>query len=271
MGRENTSVIGHAKSKNGLTGWMRDEMPIYVPRAPFESKRNPGGGSGCEDPRVTRIGDTLYMVYTAYDGISPPRVALTSIPVSDFLKGDNTWKIPKLISPPDTDDKDAAIFPEKINGKYVIAHRIQNSIMLDNVDSLEFDGHKYLESYICIAPRGNLFDSEKIGLCTPPIKSSSGWILLYHGVSKLSHQYRVGAMLLDLENPVKVLARTPWPILEPEMRYEREGVVNNVAFPCGSVLRDDTLFIYYGGADKVVCVATLSFSRLLNYLLDIKN
>ncbi len=268
MGFDNTSVLGLAKSKDGLSIQERGEMPVYVPRARFENKKIAGGNSGCEDSRITKIGDTLFMCYTAYDGANPPRVALTSIQLDNFLNGDFNWKDPVLISPPGIDDKDAAIFPEKINGEYVLIHRIQNAIVFDKVDSLNFDGKTWLRSLSYIPPRGDSWDSEKIGLCTPPVKTDAGWLILYHGVSRWSHEYRVGAMLLDLQSPEKVLARTPWPILEPVTSFEREGIVNNIVFPCGMVLRNNIFFIYYGGADKVVCVATIPFSMLINYLLD---
>ncbi|MCL5746863.1 MAG: hypothetical protein M1277_01095 [Patescibacteria group bacterium] len=268
MGFENTSVLGHAISKNGLTIDKRAEMPIYVPRAAFENKKKPGGNSGCEDPRITMLNDKLYMCYTAYDGLNVPRVAFTSIVTDSFLKGDFNWADPVLISPPGIDDKDAAIFPEKINGKFVVIHRIQDSIVFDKVDTLDFDGKTWLRSLFYITAREDFWDSEKIGICAPPIKTDKGWFILYHGVSKWSHEYRVGAMLLDLENPEIVLARTPWPILEPQTKFEKEGYVNNVVFPCGTALINDTLFIYYGGADKVTGVVTISFSNLLNYLLD---
>lgn len=267
MDEKNTSVFGYARSQDGLSIDKRLDEPVYVPRADFEDKKNPGGNSGCEDPRITVIGEKMYVCYTAYDGVNPPRIALTSIGISDFLSGNfNNWKYPVLISSPGIDDKDAAIFPEKINGKYVIIHRIQNSIVLDYVDSLDFDGKNWLRSIDFIPPREDSWDSEKIGFCTPPLKTNQGWLVLYHGVSRISHEYRVGAMLLDLNNPSIVLSRTLWPILEPETRFEREGIVKNVVFPCGAVLINDNIYIYYGGADRVVCVATISFSLLYKYL-----
>src|SRR6185437_12374004 len=109
------------------------------------------------------------------------------------------------------------------------------------------------------------------GIAGPPVKSKEGWILFYHGISRISKEYRVGAMLLDLHDPSTVLARTPYPILEPEQVWEREGIVNNVVFPCGQAMIDDTLFMYYGGADKVTGVATMSFSELVKYLDEIRN
>jgi len=271
MGPDNTSVLGYARSKDGLTIDKRNEMPVYVPREGFEDKKNAGGNSGCEDPRITVIENKIYVCYTAFDGVNPPRIALTSIEVADFLQNNYSWSDPVLISPPGIDDKDGALFPEKVNGKYVFIHRIQNSIVLDYVDSLNFDGKTWLRSISYIPARENSWDSEKIGLSAPPIKTDKGWLILYHGVSKLSHEYRIGAMFLDLNNPSKVLSRTPWPILEPETTFEKEGCVKNVVFPCGAVLVNDKLFIYYGGADTVVCVATISFPRLLYYLESVQS
>lgn len=271
MSTDNTSVFGYAKSEDGLSITKRLDVPVYVPRADFEAKKNPGGNSGCEDPRITQIEDMLYMCYTAYNGQDPPGVALTSIKTIDFINNNFNWADPILISPPGIDDKDAAIFPEKINGKYVIVHRIQNSIVLDFVDDLEFKNKTWLRSLVYIPPHGDSWDSEKIGLCTPPFKTNEGWILFYHGVSKISHHYRVGAMLLHPKDPSHVISRTPWPILEAELPYEKEGIVRNVVFPCGIAIKDNVIYIYYGGADKVVCVATIEFPTLLNYLLEIKN
>jgi beta-1,2-mannobiose phosphorylase / 1,2-beta-oligomannan phosphorylase len=100
----------------------------------------------------------------------------------------------------------------------------------------------------------------------PPIKTKKGWILLYHGVSD-DGVYRVGAVLLDLKNPTHVISRTTDWIFEPETEYEKKGQINNVVFPCGAVVRGDTIFMYYGGADTVINVATLSLSALLSCLV----
>src|SRR6185437_14598707 len=114
--------------------------PAYVPREDFEMKKVPNGNSGCEDPRLTRIGDRVYMLYTAFSGGGPPRVALASIALADFLARRWNWTEPVLISPPGMDDKDAALFPRKIKGKYVFLHRLGSDIWIDFVDDLNFDG-----------------------------------------------------------------------------------------------------------------------------------
>mgnify|MGYP001578780920 FL=1 len=271
MSFDNTSVLGHADSLDGLTISVRDPEPIYLPRSEAEQKKKPFANSGVEDPRITKIGDVIYMCYTAYDGVDPPRVAFTSIKADDFLNHRWNWKEPVLISKPGIDDKDACILPEKLDGRYVIFHRIGRNIVFDYSDSLNLDGQTFFEGTHQILVREKLWDGERIGICAPPIKTEDGWLLFYHGVSSADHEYRVGAMLLDPKHPSIVIARTPYPLLEPEMMSERFGQVNNVVFPCGVVLRDDTLFVYYGGADQVCAVATIALSRLLGYLEEIKN
>ncbi len=267
MDFKNTSVMGLAISKDGTKITERLNEPIYIPRESFEQKNNkPNGNSGCEDGRITRIDDKFYMCYTAFDGVKPPRVALSSIKVDDFLNKKWNWSKPILISAPDKDDKDACILPEKINGKYVIFHRLKNDISLDYVDDLKFDKGKYLEYNPIMSPRPDKWDNAKIGISSVPIKTKYGWLMLYHGISNPGAFYKVGAALLDLNDPRKVLSRTDRPLLEPEKEYEKVGLVPNVVFPCGSVVVGDDLYIYYGGADVVSGVAKMSLTELLNRL-----
>jgi len=268
MSEDNTSVFGYAQSKDGVNIDYRSPKPIYTPREPFEQKLQPGGNSGCEDPRITKIGNKIYMAYAAFDGRNPPRVALTSISVGDFLKEKWNWSKPRLISPPNIDDKDACLFPEKINGKYFIIHRNGEDIDLASTPSLNFKDN-WLEEYRWIFPRKGWWDSKKVGMAAPPIKTEKGWVLIYHGVSEDS-VYRVGAILLDLKDPYKVIARTDDPLFEPEMPYEKEGQIPNVVFPCGIVLIKEKLFMYYGGGDGVVGVATIKMKDLLERLIMCK-
>jgi beta-1,2-mannobiose phosphorylase / 1,2-beta-oligomannan phosphorylase len=258
MGADNTSVVGYASSRDGLRVDERLQEPIYVPREDFEVKKVPGGNSGCEDPRITRIGDTLYMLYTAFSGNSAPRVALTTISTSDFAARRWNWSVPVLISPPGMDDKDAALFPRKIKGKYVFLHRLGSDIWIDLVDDLNFDGKtKFLGGKILMRPRDTAWDSRRIGGTSPPIETEYGWLMFYHGISKRTGHYNVRVALLDRDDPATILYRTHDPLLEPEMPYEKDGIVSNVVFPCGAVLIKNTLYVYYGGADKFVGVATL--------------
>lgn len=262
MSDDNTSVLGYAASANGIRIDERAPEPIYVPREPFEEKRQPGGNSGCEDPRLTRIGEKIYMCYTAFDGVNPPRVALTWISARDFLERHWNWARPVLISPPGVDDKDALVFPRKVNGKYLIVHRSGDDIDLGFSATLDFTGDEWLEEYRWLGPRRGWWDGRKVGAAAPPLRTKDGWLLLYHGVSERGN-YRVGAVLLDRKNPMRIIARTDNPIFEPDAPYEREGQVANVVFPCGAVLRDNTLFVYYGGGDKVVCAATVPLDKLI--------
>jgi beta-1,2-mannobiose phosphorylase / 1,2-beta-oligomannan phosphorylase len=269
MSEDNTSVIGFASSGDGYNFDDRPAEPIYTPREPFEAKLVPGGNSGCEDPRLTRIGDTIYMLYTAFNGRSEPRVALTYIKTDDFIARCWNWSRPILISPPNVPDKDAALFPKKIQGKYAILHRLGTSIWLDYVGDLQFGDNKWLKGNIIMSPKDELPDTEKVGISGPPIETKEGWLLLYHCVSRKTQPmtYYVAAALLNLKDPSKILARRKVPILQPETPYELYGQVNNVVFPCGAAVIGEDLFVYYGGADTVIGVATMKLSELLNSLI----
>jgi predicted GH43/DUF377 family glycosyl hydrolase len=261
MGHEDTSVMGCAISKNGKDISERLKKPIYAPRESFEAKSHPGN-SGCEDPRITLMEGRLHMFYTAYDGTNPPAVAATSISVDDFVKRDWNWTKPELVTPLGIDNKDACLFPEKIKGKYYILHRAHNHICFDSIESLDFSKHK-IESFTpIVGPRLGMWDSQKVGIAGPPIKTKKGWLLFYHGVSE-SSTYRVGVVLLDLKDPSVIISRTTDSVFEPEMKYEKEGQVGKVVFPCGAVVRRGVVYLYYGGGDSVVGVATAKLSKLL--------
>jgi predicted GH43/DUF377 family glycosyl hydrolase len=285
LGDTDTSVIGYASSRDGFHIDERLDKPVYVPREPFEgvgamreaevelSDNYTSGGSiagGCEDPRLTRIDDRVYMTYVAYDGYSFPRIALSSIAISDFLNKNWKWKKPVLISRPDVTDKNACILPEKIDGKYVIFHRVFPEILIDFVDDLDFDGEgRWLEGQfkIPITESSSGWDSRKVAAGPPPIRTKDGWLFIYHAIDEKDQcRYKLGAMLLDIKYPPKVLARTTHPILEPVAWYENEGLKAGVAYPCGAVILKDQLFVYYGGADMVVCVATAKMNEFMSQL-----
>lgn len=267
MGPDNTSVLGYAATKNGTKITTRSATPAYVPRESFEKKQAEGASSGCEDPRLTRIGNTIYMAYTAFDGKNPWRAALTSISVKDFVANKwDKWEKPQLITPDPVQDKDTALMPEKIGGQFMVLHRIDPLMCADFLDTLDFKKSRLTRCIEIMGPRPGMWDSKKIGIAGPPIRTPKGWLLIYHGVSKTS-TYRLGAVLLDLNNPAIVVSRTVDAILEPLEEYERVGVVRNAVFSCGQVLRGDTLTIYYGGADTVVALAKVSLTKLLDILL----
>lgn len=279
QGDSSTSTLGYATSSDGVTVDERHHEPIYWPTEPFETPggapfhpnilyMSGGGWGGCEDPRLTKIDDKFYLTYVAYNGVDHPRVALSSISVDDFLnKRWDNWAKPKLISPPGVVDKNAAIFPEKINGKYVMLHRIFPNILIDFLDDLEFEKQQYLKGEHKITPRENAWDSRKAGAGPPPIKTKDGWLLIYHAVDdRDASQYKIGAMLLDLYDPTRVLYRSNVPILKPSEWYENEGFKAGVAYPCGAVVIDNTLYVYYGGADSYVCVAARNLDEFLHEL-----
>lgn len=263
---DNTSVIGYAASTDGFLIKERLTEPVYIPREEFEKKKIDNGNSGCEDPRLTKIKERIYMCYTAFDGIGPPRVAITSISEKNFLARKWEWEKPLLITPAGLDDKDTCIFPEKINGQYFILHRIDDQICGDYVKSLDFKKEIVKKCIRIIGPRVNSWDSARVGITAPPIRTKYGWLLLYHGVSKSHNTYRVGAVLLDLKDPAIVLSRTTDPIFEPEEKYEKKGIINNVVFPCGMVVKDKLLYIYYGAADTVLGVATMELDIIIKAL-----
>lgn len=286
IGEHDISTLGYALSRDGVNIDERLNQPIYIPREPFEGASfsyageiEPindyvsGGGAcgGCEDPRVTRIGDIIYLTYVAYDGRNPPRVALSSIGTRDFLKKRWKWRKSVLISRPGIINKNACIFPEKIKSKYVIFHRVFPDILVDYVNDLDFDGKtRWLEAKDSIRPRVSFWDSRKVGAGAPPIKTKRGWLFIYQAVDDLDplYHYKIGAMLLDLENPTKVLARCKVPILEPRANYEFNGWKSGVVYPCGAVVIKDRFFVYYGAADKVTCVATADLNQFLERLLQ---
>jgi predicted GH43/DUF377 family glycosyl hydrolase len=271
IGTDGVSRLGYAFSNDGFSIEERLPYPVYEHRVnntlgcSIYSLCSGGSFFGAEDPRLVKIGNKIYMFYTAYDSKNPPRVALTSIKVNDSLNQNWNWSRSVLISPPGIDDKDSAVFPEKIKGNYIIIHRVGKDIDLSFHKDLNFDGKTWLEEYRWLRPRPGSWDSEKVGLVGPPIKTKEGWIVFYHGFS-FDKIYRVGAVLADLKDPTKIISRTDYPLFEPEEIYEKQGEVPNVVFPCSNVLIGDTIFFYYGGADKVIGVATVKLKDLLDAL-----
>jgi predicted GH43/DUF377 family glycosyl hydrolase len=265
MDAANTSTIGLAVSKNGISIDERLSEPIYYPRADFEMKHgSPSGNSGCEDPRIVRIGDLLYMTYTAFDGAHPPAGAISSISVEDFLaRRFDKWSAPFILTPEGVDDKDLALLPEKINGQYLLYHRINNQICADLLPDLSSD-ERASRGIEVMGPRRGMWDGMKIGIGAPPLKVGNHWLMIYVGVSRHA-TYRFGAALLDADG-ITILARTADPIFEPLEDYEKKGAVPNVVFSCGMVVRDDTIFIYYGAADRELGVATASLKHIVDAL-----
>ena len=281
VGDSDISVLGYARSDDGYSFDKTSKELAYYARNKKFLDRNltskivsyssgGGGGGGCEDPRLTLLGDRVYMIYTSFDGWGSLRLALTYISLDDFIKRRWNWTEPVMISPPGEIHKNWVLFPEKIGGKYAILHSFAPKILIDYFDNLkELNGKKFIRSNNTrpIDPT-RTWDSWFRGVGPSPIKTKYGWLVIYHAMDhKNPDRYRIGAMILDLKDPTKVLYRSPEPILEPEEWYENEGYKRGVIYSCGAIVKDGKLFVYYGGADKVSCVATADLDKFLEELI----
>lgn len=294
IGADGISRIGHAVSKDGIhfEDEHRSLYPVYEPTAGCglpdpAADLNPkhyeplvytsgGGWGGTEDPRAVRIGGKVYMTFMAFAGWDDMRIAVTSIDLGDLKKRRWKWKRATFLSPPKSRNKNWVLFPEKINGKFAIMHGISPRIMIDYVDNIDgFFGDKRIESSKDHGGGGyrdpsrvGFWDDRVRGVGTPPIKTDKGWLFLYHGIdSREPHKYKVGAMILDLADPTKVLYRSPAPILEPDMHYENDGKPG-IVYASGAVVKDGRLLVYYGGGDRHVCAAEIPLNALLGWLAE---
>ncbi len=280
IGADGLSRIGYASSSDGINFDTRSMYPVYVPLPgygmPSGTVPEPvynhlaytsgGGWGGSEDPRTVRIGDKVYMTYVAFEGWDSVRIALTSIPLRDVKRERWNWKRPALISPPHEVNKNWVLFPEKIHGKYAILHSISPDIMIEYVDSIDGLGSKTIQSRPPKGGRDKFWDNWVRGAGPPPLRTSLGWLLLYHAMDKADPgKYKLGAMILDADDPKKILYRAPQPILEPDMKYENDGKPG-VVYASGAVIIGDKLTVYYGGGDKHVCIAQTSLPELLLWL-----
>lgn len=215
-------------------------------------------GFGIEDCRVSKIDDTYYLTFTA--------VSENGVGVG--LRTTKDWKnftSHGMILPPH--NKDCAIFETKINGRYYALHRPSSVDIGGNYiwiasspDSIYWGDHK------CIAQtRKGMWDSARVGAGAAPIKTSKGWLEIYHGANE-KHQYCLGALLLDLKDPSTVLARSKDPIMWASQPYELTGFFGDVVFTNGHIVNGDTITMYYGAADEVVCGATFSIEEILSTL-----
>lgn len=281
VGTDGVSRIGYAKSLDGKTFDERHSYPIFfvenvrgLPMYRYDPVKFPSGGSwgGAEDPRLVRIGDTLYLTFNAFDGWDFIRIGMTSIKEKDFVAGKWDWKKPILISPEGEIHKNWVLFPEKINGKFAILHSISPEIRVDYRDSLEQIGKKEPPIKSPQGPRSatrdDVWDWKLRGPGCPPVKTDKGWLLLYHAIEKHEpDKYKIGVLLLDLNDPTKIIARSPAPLIAPQCWYE-DDEKPGIVYVCGAVIRDDELYIYYGGGDKHTCVAHVPLHDVLNWLVS---
>ncbi len=281
--------FGLATSRDGYQFDRASHQPVLGPSV------HGFDGATIQDPRIIKIGEWFYVTYACRHFpfgqfwipggrdpyLTPPcppefprylrkNATLTGLAMTRDFK---SWIRAGWLTDPLLDDRDAILFPEQVGGKFVMMHR-----------PLEWVGEQYGTdepcAWISLAddllgfPRAGSrlliknkypWESAKLGINTPPIKTPHGWLTIYHAVGT-DRFYRLGALLLDLDDPGTVLHRTPDWLLEPAASYEIEGYYRGVCFPCGTVVIDDTLFVYYGGADKYCALATCSLAELVDHL-----
>jgi predicted GH43/DUF377 family glycosyl hydrolase len=262
--RRGISHLTVARSADGRTGWRVDPKPLIA-----DNPADPTSCWGAEDARITYIEELggYVIAYTAY-GPSGPSVALAI--TEDF----QTVEPFGVVMPPE--DKNASLFPRRIDGRFVLFHRPVSvtSARADVWLSRSDDLRSWTTPEPVMQTRsGAWWDAARIGMGPPPLETPAGWLVAYHGVKQMvtTSIYRVGMVLLDLEDPTRVLRRTPSWLLGPDAEYERVGDVPNVVFPTGLVHdpATDELRLYYGAADSCVAMASANRSEVLDYMLSL--
>ncbi len=248
-----------ARSANGIDGWRIDAQPTL--------KANPNHPEeiwGIEDPRITYVPE-LKQYAIAYTSFSRGGPGVSLALTKDF----KTFERCGVIMQPE--DKDAALLPRKIGGSWALIHRPVTALGAHMWISYSPDLRHWGDHKIMLeARRGGWWDANKIGLCSPPIETEKGWLVIYHGVRQTAAGciYRLGLALFELEKPENCLQRGDSWIFGPEAPYERAGDVSDVVFPCGQTIGadGDTIFLYYGAADECMALATGSTRACLSWL-----
>ena len=233
---------------------------------------------GFEDPRITKVEgeDKYHIVCTGYDGEYPMMCHWSTTDLADQSKYHFDGPIgPRAARLKGGDDKDALLFPEKVNGKYMVFHRIGENIQAVFAKNLkQLKGQDFWKTQLSELDKNTIMRAKsgtwenKLGGGPPPIKTKDGWLMFYHASDKSGpgRQYCGGLALLDLKNPTKVIARAHDPIIKPEMAYEKNGPVPGVVFPQGLIQNGDKLNVYYGCGDMNVGVAETKISDLLKHV-----
>ncbi len=263
QGRDRISRFGLAISEDGVN-FERFKDPIFE-----GDENNKFERLGVEDPRITKI-DNLYYIFYTSASVYPSRVAKT-VSFTPSLSSAVPWRVrtsllttndfknfnAQGIVLPDLDSKNAAAFSEKINGDYYLLHRVYPNVHLAKASQPT----SWQDLGVILEPRKGFWDSERVGIGCPPLKTEKGWVVFYHGVDDLK-VYRAGLLVLDIQNPSKVLYRSPEPVFEPKALYEKEGYVNNVVFVSGVVEKNGYYLVYYGAGDKVIGLASINKNEL---------
>ncbi|CAN5480691.1 glycosidase [soil metagenome] len=256
------SHLCKAISEDGFTNWKIDKQPTMV----AEPENYPEEAYGIEDPRIVKLdnfNETYAVTYTSFS-VNGPLVSLAT--TNDF----ETFKRYGVLMPPD--DKDASLFPRRFNGKWLLIHRPTPTSWMLGAHiwvSMSPDLKHWGDSQVLIPSRkGSWWDAYKVGLGPQPVETKDGWLIIYHGVrtTAAGSIYRLGLALLDLEDPTKIIKRCDEWVFGPQELYERIGDVPDVTFPCGVVIKDEQLIMYYGAADTSMAIATAPLSDVLEYI-----
>jgi len=236
-----------ARSTDGIH-FAIDEDPTLAAANTYET-------FGIEDPRITRIENTYYINYVA---VAPLGVTTCLASTQNF----ESFQRHGVIFHPE--NKDVVIFPERIEGTYYALHRPHSPLFQKNdmwvaesPDLLCWGHHRHL-----MGLRNGAWDETRIGAGAVPFRVDDGWLEVYHGADS-HNRYCLGAVLLDAKEPWRILARSRQPIFEPQADYERAGFFGHVVFSCGLLFEQDTLKIYYGAADTLICYAELPLADVL--------
>jgi predicted GH43/DUF377 family glycosyl hydrolase len=244
QGVDYKSSIGYAVSVDGYD-WSRLDQAVLAFGSEYETR-------GVEDPRITRIEGVFYMTYTGYSVHGTRASIAKSTNLIDWRRIG--------VALPDEDNKDHALFPTRIGGRYCMFHRREPDIWLAYSDDLlHWTDHRRV-----FGPRAG-WESFKVGISGPPLWTEHGWLLVYHGVDG-DLTYRQGVALLDLGDPTYVLSRPAGCILEPREPWEHAGDVPHVVFSCATLKVGEELWIYYGGADRVIGQASCSMAEVMAFL-----
>ena len=272
IGDDLISRFGYANSSDGVSLNERVDRPVYqynLQHPSYYSYLSGGSIGGIEDPRVVRIDGSVYVTYTVADS-SGLSVAVTSLSLEDFLSKNWDSATVRALSPREEIHKNWVLFPEKVHGKYALLHSITPKILVDYFEDLDFEGANFIKSYHNGVPSGTWtggWEGRVRGIGPPPIRTDRGWLAFYHALPKSNlDSYCIGAMLLELDDPTKILYRARDPVVTP---WDIENVVKqNIVYTCGAVIRRGRLFLYYGAGDTKVHVAHTDSEDFLEYLTE---
>ena len=286
LGRDGISRIGHASSGDGMHFDERSPYPVFDKKPDFhpppkvsyatlsyntDQYASGGGWGGVEDPRAVKIDDRIYLTFGVFESWQSLRLAVTSLAHVDLDARRWSWDPHIAMSPKGQTHKNWVLFPQKINGKFAILHALTPKIFIEYVDKLE-DLHEHpIQSNNHRTGRAGKWDALIRGAGAPPILTEYGWLLLYHGMDPAKNTgYQVGAMLLDLHDPTKILYQSNEPILRAEEWYENDWKPG-VVYASGAVVFGDDLFVYYGGGDKYIAAAKTNLRDFLRKLTSHQN